>query len=265
LDAHYILNQLVDLFRVELSNNLVGVYLHGSLAMGCYNQNKSDIDLLIVAQHKLSTENSKHIAQQILKLQDSLPSESRLEISIILESYLKDFVYPTPFEFHYSDFHRMNYKNDENYLCGGFEDSDLAAHIVVIYHRGVTLYGKDIREVFYPIEQHFYVDSILSDVENASENIIESPLYYTLNLCRVLYFLKEGVVSSKKEGVVSSKKEGGEWGIQVLPSQYRQHIQYFLDEYAETGAHSNHFEVNPILLKGFSDYMLSEIKKTIKN
>jgi predicted nucleotidyltransferase len=85
LDTQYILNQLVDLFRVELSNNLVGVYLHGSLAMGCYNQNKSDIDLLIVAQHKLSTENSKQIAQQILKLQDSLPSESRLEISIILE------------------------------------------------------------------------------------------------------------------------------------------------------------------------------------
>jgi hypothetical protein len=151
----------------------------------------------------------------------------------------------------------MNYKSDENYLCGGFEDPDLAAHIVVIYHRGVTLYGKDIREVFHPIEQHFYVDSILSDVENASEDIVESPLYYTLNLCRVLYFLKEGVVSSKKEG--------GEWGIQVLPSQYRQQIRYYLDEYGGTGAHSNHVEVKPVLLKDFSDYMLSEIKKTIKN
>ena len=31
-----------------LGENLVGVYLHGSAAMGCYNAAKSDLDLIVV-------------------------------------------------------------------------------------------------------------------------------------------------------------------------------------------------------------------------
>ena len=34
----------VDIFGKDLT----GVYLHGSLAMGCFNPQKSDIDLMVV-------------------------------------------------------------------------------------------------------------------------------------------------------------------------------------------------------------------------
>ncbi|MBY9082498.1 DUF4111 domain-containing protein [Paenibacillus sp. HN-1] len=253
MDTQYYLNRAVELFKEEMGSNLVGVYLHGSLAMGCFNPNQSDIDLLIVAQEKLSTENCKRIAKKLLALHESLPNERGIELSIILESYLKDFLYPTPFEFHYSDYHREKYQTDENYICGGFEDPDLAAHIVVAYHRGIELYGKAIREVFYPIDQQYYVKSIFSDIESASTDIIESPVYFTLNLCRVLYFLKEGVVSSKKEG--------GEWGICVLPSEYRQDIQRCLNEYCGT-ADNSEFDIEK--LKVFASYMISEIKQSIE-
>ncbi|MFF2479971.1 aminoglycoside adenylyltransferase domain-containing protein [Paenibacillus sp. NPDC058071] len=256
MDTPYFLNRAVDLFREEMGSNLVGVYLHGSLAMGCFNPNKSDIDLLIIAQQKLSTDNNKRIAKKLLKLHESMPKERGIELSIILESYLKDFVYPTPFEFHYSDYHRKRYQTDENYICGGFEDPDLAAHIVVTYHRGIALYGKALREVFYPIDQHFYINSILSDVENASTDIVESPMYFTLNLCRVLYYLKEGVVSSKKEG--------GEWGVSKLPAEYRQHIQRCLHEYSGMADIPDHAESSIEILKSFADYMRSEIDKLSK-
>lgn len=249
MDTQYYLDRTVELFKEEMGSNLVGVYLHGSLAMGCFNPNKSDIDLLIVAQEKLSFENSKRIVKKLLKLHDSMPNKRGIELSVILESYLKDFVYPTPFEFHYSDYHREKYQAEENYLCGGFEDPDLAAHIVVTYHRGIKLYGKAIREVFYPIDQQFYIKSILSDVESALEDIIESPVYFTLNLCRVLYFLK-------KEGVVSSKKEGGEWSLSVLPSEYHQNVQHCLNEYIGI---ADNDELNVEQLTGFANCMISEI------
>ena len=32
-----------------LQDNLVGVYLHGSSVMGCFNPEKSDIDLIVVS------------------------------------------------------------------------------------------------------------------------------------------------------------------------------------------------------------------------
>ena len=36
-----------------LGDNLIGIYLHGSAAMGCYNEKKSDIDLLVVVKEAI--------------------------------------------------------------------------------------------------------------------------------------------------------------------------------------------------------------------
>jgi len=252
LRTQHHLDRVVDLFKEEISNNLVGVYLHGSLAMGCFNPEKSDIDLLVVAHAKISEDISKRIAKRLLKFHESLPNQGGVEVSIILETYLKEFIYPTPFEFHYSDYHRTRYESDENYICGGVEDPDLAAHIVITYHRGIALYGKAVRDVFKPIDNQYYMASILSDIEHVSNGIVETPVYYTLNLCRVLYFLKEGAISSKKEG--------GEWAIQVLSAEYRQIIQLCLDEYVGI---TNNPEHDNEKLTGFADYMSGEIKKQL--
>ncbi|MDO4667672.1 MAG: nucleotidyltransferase domain-containing protein [Streptococcus sp.] len=37
-----------------LGENLVGIYLHGSVAMGCFNDKKSDIDLLVVVNNDIT-------------------------------------------------------------------------------------------------------------------------------------------------------------------------------------------------------------------
>jgi predicted nucleotidyltransferase len=45
MDTQHYLDKIVELFRDELSENLIGIYLHGSLAMNCFNPNRSDIPL----------------------------------------------------------------------------------------------------------------------------------------------------------------------------------------------------------------------------
>lgn len=189
----------MDLFKAELGDNLAGVYLHGSLAMGCFNPEKSDIDLLVVTHEKAAAEVYKRLARQIVALRDTMPNSGGMELSVILETYLKNFVYPTPFEFHFSDFHLERYRQDADYLCGGFEDADLAAHLTVVYHRGRTLYGTGIRKAFQPVDEQFYLQALLNDLEDVQESIAEKPVYYTLNLCRVLLFCKSGRWPPKKK------------------------------------------------------------------
>ncbi|MNE99078.1 hypothetical protein D3C80_1976940 [compost metagenome] len=75
-------------------------------------------------------------------------------------------------------------------------------------------------------------------------------MYIALNLCRVLYFLQEGIVSSKKEG--------GEWGLQTLPPTYHAVIENALKEY--TGMDGKR-EYDQQLLASFADDMLGEIKR----
>jgi predicted nucleotidyltransferase len=252
MNTQFYLDKIVTLFKEELKENLSGIYLHGSLAMGCFNPNRSDIDFIVIVKEKLTTINHKRIASMVLSLHDEMSNERGIEFSIILETHLKPFIYPTPFEFHYSDYHREKYQADENYLCGGFEDEDLAAQIVVAYHRGITLYGKPLSELYEPIARPFYLASILHDVEDVTHDIINNPMYFTLNLCRILFFLKEGEVSSKKEG--------GEWAVKVLPHNFQGMVQICLDEYSGV-ADQNSIEKQQLL--NFASYMLYEIKKLI--
>ncbi|WP_088829848.1 aminoglycoside adenylyltransferase domain-containing protein [Paenibacillus tyrfis] len=248
-----VLDTIASLFKEELNDNLAGIYLHGSLAMGCFNPNKSDIDLLVVAKRSMTAETSRQIANKLLAIDDGLPNEGGIELSVILESILGEFVYPTPFEFHYSPLHRDKYRTDRNYICGGREDPDLAAHLTVAYHRGIALYGKPLREMMQPIVKRFYVESILHDVEDAPQGVLEAPEYYVLNLCRVLYYLKEGVVSSKREG--------GEWGLKALPSEYGETIRLCLERYDGS---AGRMEPDKRLLSDFAGYMLGEIRRSVE-
>ncbi|MCP1306925.1 aminoglycoside adenylyltransferase domain-containing protein [Paenibacillus tyrfis] len=248
-----VLENIASLFKEELSDNLAGIYLHGSLAMGCFNPDKSDIDLLVVANRSLTAETARRIAQKLLAIDEELPNEGGIELSVVLGNNLDEFVYPTPFEFHYSPLHRDKYRTDDNYICGGREDPDLAAHLVVAYHRGIALYGKPLCEVMRPIDKRFYVESILHDVEDAPQGILEAPEYYVLNLCRVLYYLKEGVVSSKREG--------GEWGLKALPSEYGETVRLCLERY---DGRADRMEPDKRLLPDFAGYMLGEIRRSVQ-
>ncbi|WP_238652971.1 aminoglycoside adenylyltransferase domain-containing protein [Paenibacillus piscarius] len=244
------LDHAVELFKEELGANLAGIYLHGSLAMGCFSPETGDIDLLIVVHNKLSQEVSRRLAKRIVALHDMLPNKRGVELSIVLKTYLRNFVYPTPFEFHFSEAHIERYRTDEQYLCGGFEDADLAAHFYVVYHRGVILYGEPIREAFLPVDRGYYLDSIMYDVGDAHQKITEAPVYYTLNLCRVLYYVCENVVSSKKEG--------GEWGKKHLPAQYHGLLTRCLEAYSGS---SNSEAYDPELLTDYAEYMINEIER----
>ena len=241
------LNDITKVFTDEMKDDLVGVYLHGSLAMKCFNPETSDVDMLVVCKSKMTNEEKKTIIQRLLKLTQG--NRNQLEMSIVLERVVKDFVYPTPFELHY--FH-PNYLIEENYICGGegFFDPDLAGHMVVTYHRGMTLSGEKIENVFKPIDRQYYIESIFNDVEDAPKHIIDNPVYFTLNLCRVMYFLKEGKISSKKEG--------GEWGSSYLPKEYQCIAEQCLRIY--NGLEREVTKTNEELVR-YAEWMVSECKQ----
>jgi len=53
--------------RELLGGNLVGVYLHGSYAMGCFNPEKSDLDLLIVVKNEIPDDVKRKYADYMLE------------------------------------------------------------------------------------------------------------------------------------------------------------------------------------------------------
>ncbi|AIF42802.1 DNA polymerase [Virgibacillus sp. SK37] len=227
--------------------DLVGVYLHGSLAMGCYNPQKSDVDLLVVVKKQLTEDTKKKLIREILLLEEKYPS-CRLEMSVILENEAKHPSYPTPFELHYSKEHKRNYEEDPNYSCSNEFDPDLIAHMMMTHYRGKLLYGKEIQQTFSAINKEDYIAACLQDVKDSRWKIREDLVYYTLNLCRLLYFLGEGIIASKREG--------GEWALKVLPSKYHNLVGTCLTVY---NGQRTEMEIDKIEATNFSDYMLKQI------
>lgn len=151
-----------------LLDNLVGIYLHGSAVMGCFNEKKSDIDLLIVVNKAITNEVKRKYMDMVVELNTYAP-EKGIEMSIVKRDVCKPFIYPTPFELHFSNAHLQWYKeNSTDYVekMNGV-DKDLAAHFTIIYHRGKCLYGEEIKDVFAEVNKEFYFDSIWNDIENA--------------------------------------------------------------------------------------------------
>ncbi len=248
------MNDFILQSQTILGNNLIGIYLHGSAVMGCFNARKSDIDLLVVVKDEVSKEHKRKFMDMVVALNERAPGKG-IEMSIVKEEVCNPFVYPTPFELHFSIAHLNWYlSNSEDYVerMNGV-DKDLAAHFTITYHRGKTLYGKAIKEVFSGVSSEAYMDSIWSDIADAKEEIIENPMYMILNLCRVLAY--------KREGLILSKQEGGEWALKCLVQpEYKAMIEGALKEYQTGEAMAvNADAVDDSVATEFAEYMLKQI------
>ena len=232
-----------------LGETLVGIYLHGSAVMGCYNPQKSDIDLLVVIREAISTECKRDFMDMVVALNEDAP-EKGIEMSIIKESVCSPFVYPTPYELHFSVAHLNWYRtNPQDYVehMNG-TDPDLAAHVTITLHRGKTLYGREISSVFGPVSREAYLDSIRSDIQEARDDILDNPVYITLNLCRVLAY--------KTENLILSKQEGGQWALdRVTRPEFRKLITDALAEY-QTG---EAMTIDAFTAVQFAENMLKQI------
>ena len=182
---------------------------------------------------------------------DSIGPAKGIEMSVVLRKVCKPFIYPTPFELHFSRGHLDWFKEepDEYIQKMNGTDKDLAAHFTIINKRGKCLYGLPINEVFDEVDHDDYMDSIWYDVEHAKKEIKYYPMYLTLNLARVLAY--------KEEGLVLSKKEGAEWAISKLPDEFHPLIKCAFDEYSE-GRDATY---DKKLAKKYAKYMIKRIKQ----
>ena len=248
METEKLLEEYVEQSKKVLRDNLVGIYLHGSAVMGCFNPEKSDIDLIIVVDQPLSDSVKRKYLDMVVEY-NALGPVKGIEMSIVLKKVCKPFIYPTPFELHFSAGHLQWYEDDPDEYVREMngDDKDLAAHFTIINRRGKCLYGAPVKEVFSEVPGSDYMDSIWFDIETAEEDITEYPMYLTLNLARVLAY--------KEEGLVLSKKEGGEWVLDHLPLEYHPLIRDALREYCE----SKEVIYDEILAGKYAEYVLKRI------
>ena len=207
-----------------LQKNLIGIYIHGSLSFNCFSWEKSDIDFLVIIKENINLKQKEQLITVLLENEKNSPKKG-FEMSVILEKYCKNFIYPTPYVLHYSYTYKDEYKKNLTLLCEKLQgtDPDLAAHFTITKNKGFCIYGKDINEIFGNVNEEYYLKSILNDVENVEIEIINDPVYFVLNLCRVYAFIQEKLILSKEDG--------GLWGLKNLNNKYFDIIDLCIKNY----------------------------------
>ena len=213
------LARVADIWQSRLAGDLLGVYLHGSLALGRFAGPVSDLDLLIVTGRRMPRGERLSVAAAVLE-DDRKPCP--LEMSALYIGDLRPWRHPAVCQFHYSGMWSDTYRRlldgrlkDCFLLDTDFPDDDIACHVRLTRERGVCVFGRPPAELLPAVPEADFWQSIRSGVETF-DLCAYAPHCLPSNL-----LTRVRVLSYKVEKTILSKYDAGLWALEWLPDRFR--------------------------------------------
>jgi hypothetical protein len=180
--------------REILGDALVGVYPHGSLMLGGWRPDRSDIDVLVMVDRSLTSTEKSLLAEAWSE--ESLPCPAiGLELSVVRREAVLQPTPRPPFELHVTTALPDRKVVDGHGHPG---DPDLVLHFAVCHRLGFTLFP----EVPRPKVLSRLADELTWAVEHVPTE------YAVLNACRAWRYAVDGSLVSKVDG--------GRWAAERL-------------------------------------------------
>lgn len=223
-DAERLMQKIKLRYADILMDNLTGFYIYGSLASDCFQWEKSDLDFLVVVKNEMPVQKKIALVETLYTLREDAPPMG-FEMSVLTEEACQSVQYPIPYLLHYSARWTAEYEQDPMGFCERMHgaDPDLTTHILSLHAHHQVLLGPSVARIFGTVSRRDALRAMRLDVENAEQSVHDAPVYYVLNLCRMMAYVDEGAVLSKKEG--------GEWAMEHLPAAHQSLIQAALNAY----------------------------------
>lgn len=198
-DINEILLHLSVSLKNILANNIIGIYLSGSLSYDDFNPDSSDIDLAVIVNKAINTterEQLKQLHKDIQKLNERW--HDRLECSYVPIDMLKETLPPKE--------PRPYYNNGIFYDEAPF-GNEWIINNYLLYEHGIAVIGIDIKKLINPINiidvQKACVRDLFQEWEPKISNTEwlnngHNQSYCVLTLCRILYTILCSAVGTKK-------------------------------------------------------------------
>jgi hypothetical protein len=220
-DLNDLLGELVGRVRAILGQNLAGAYLTGSFALGAADLH-SDCDFLVVTQEEVIATQEQALRQ----LHDEIPTRSghwahQLEGSYAPRTELQTL---------------ESLEKKWLYVDRGWREMQWSTHCNtedvrwLLRERGLTLAGPPPHELVDEVPGDALRNKMRQSIEDFLPRLLSwgsfdnawTQRYAVSSLCRMLYTLDTGEVTSKKAALV--------WAKEVLPSEWHELAQQVLDD-----------------------------------
>jgi predicted nucleotidyltransferase len=214
-DANALLQALLAGVQDILGEELVGVYLFGSLALGSFDPRTSDVDVLVVTAGELAEAPLARLQAFHARLYASdLPLATEVEAAYIPVSAVRRW-YP-------NDNWHPHIDRGEAHLLVKQHDTDWVVQRYVVREHGVTLYGPHPKTLIDPVSSKKLKEAVRVWMHQWWAPMVEDPLplrqpgyraYAVLTMCRLAWTLHEGTVLSKPAAARWALQElDGRWG-----------------------------------------------------
>jgi predicted nucleotidyltransferase len=220
-DLNDLLEEFVARTSSILEDNFVGAYLTGSFALGGGDIH-SDCDFLVVTYGRITTEQERALRE----LHDEIPSRPGHWPHDLEGSYA-----PKP------DLETLATLDEQwLYVDRGWREMHWSTHCNTedvrwtLRERGITLTGPDAREFVCEVppamlrtKMRQLIDNFLPELFSWTNfDLAWTQRYAVTNICRMLYTLDTGEVTSKRAGL--------EWAKLNLPPKWHALLQQVLDD-----------------------------------
>lgn len=249
------IDKTVHIWKKYVGDELVGIYLHGSIVFNAFHPASGDIDILVVVNKSLDIPTKLSIAKEIIEI-DKTPCP--LEMSAILLNDAKEWKSPGNCVFHYSDLWTEKYQEklaDQEAECyvvdNAFPDADVTSYIKLIRQSGIVLYGKEISNVFGDISDDDFWTAISADIDDYDFHAYD-PRYFASNI-----LILGRILSFKKEKKILSKYDGGLWMIENVPEE----LSYLPKLAMKIWYEDEQYELPESDLNTLRAYLIEEIKR----
>ncbi len=209
-DINALLHLLLSRIQMTLGNKLVGLYIFGSLVVGDFDYDSSDIDLIAATSTELDEEEVEHLKRmhKEIALQEKM-WDDRLEVAYISTEVLRRY--------------RPDYRHPLISPGEPFHVTETGASWILNRHvlgeKGITLFGPPPETLVAPISREELLDALQAVIREWREWIKNTEVicprryqaYAILTMCRVLYTFNSGEVVSKKQAASWAEKELPAW------------------------------------------------------
>ncbi len=252
--SHEIQQQLKDsleLLKMILGPDLLGVYLYGSALVGGL-QKYSDIDLFVVSNRVTTTEEKTKLAANLLQISGIYMKGSKppIEMTIVEKAAINPWQYPPHCDFQYGDWLRESLEKGVIEPWPTHEMPDLALLITQVLLKSQTLWGLEPQQLLAHVPYHDFMKAMLHDLNRLATDLEHDTRNVLLTYARIW--------STLATNAIRSKPRAADWVMNHLPKAYQPVMQRAKS--ICIGVENEYWDDIKVLIKSCADFMLEKIK-----
>jgi hypothetical protein len=239
-------------FSAVLRENLVGIYLWGSLTYDAFNETCSDVDCVGVTRRDLDDREFSEMDQWFKNKKEQNRWVERIDMRFVIDHEFLDKASRCCGFYHYNE-KLVRHGSDGNPIIW-----------INIAQSGITLCGKDAKVIAPHVSDQCLNDALLLELEYLKENVTSNAgdrsdkaficnAYAVLTACRILY--------SVHHRVLVSKDQGYRWAMETVPPVWRAVIRSAKDNRLKNaGSTTPQLEQDAM---HFVDYVSGEVNRIL--